>query len=141
MRGALLHANAVRIGLSPLHSCARCKFGCAPLRGGGSANLTVRASLYYCAARVFGYAIWRYVSARHNLNLNHPPPLNGREILSSGRNAKILNLIAHAADGFTPRRRTTTHKFYLAARKFHGAHFALKFWRRFAADTERSINF
>jgi len=84
MRGALLHANAVRIGLSPLHSCARCKFGCAPLRGGGSADLTVRASLYYCAALVFGYAIWRYVSARHNLNLNHPLPLNGREILSRG---------------------------------------------------------
>ena len=55
--------------------------------------------------------------------------------------AKILNLIAHAADGFAPRRRTTTHKFYLAARKFHGAYFALKFWRRFAADTGRSINF
>lgn len=28
-----------------------------------------------------------------------------------------------------------------AARKFHGAYFALKFRRRFAADTARSINF
>ena len=72
---------------------------------------------------------------------NHSPLLNGREILSRGRSAKILNLIAHAADGFVPRRRIAAHKFYLAARKFHGAHFALKFRRRFAVDKERSINF
>ena len=83
-------------------------------------------------------ASWR---VRRSLNLIIRRPLNGREILSCGRSAKILNLIARTADGFAPRRRITVHKFYLAARKFHGAHFALKFRRRFAVDTERSINF
>ena len=43
--------------------------GRAPLRGGGSANQTVRASLYYCTARVFGYAEYRFVAVRRSLNL------------------------------------------------------------------------
>lgn len=60
---------AAQVRLPPLRSRARCKFDCAPLRGGGSANQTVRASLYYCTARVFGYATYRYVSVRRNLNL------------------------------------------------------------------------
>lgn len=48
------------------------------------------------------------------------------KILSSGRSAKILNLIAHAADGFAPRRRIAAHKFYLAARKIS--------WRLFCVE-------
>ena len=103
-------------------------------------NPTVRASLYYYATWVFSYAYGATYRC-DAVKFNHSPLLNGRKILSSGRGAKILNLIAHAADGFAPRRRIAAHKFYFAARKFHGAYFALKFRRRFAADTERSINF
>ncbi len=92
--------------------------GCAPLRGGGS-GIRLFALRYTTSRRGFlatrHTASWR---VRRSLNLIIRRPLNGREILSSGRNAKILNLIAHAADGFAPRRRITAHKFYLAARKF-----------------------
>lgn len=99
------------------------------------------ALCYTTARRAFSYATLPLSIGAAQSKFNHPPLLNGCEILSCGRSAKILNLIAHAADGFAPRRRIAAHKFYLAARKFHGAHFALKFRRRFAADTERSINF
>ena len=58
-------------------------------------------------------------------NFNHPPLLNGREILSSDRNAKILNLIARAADGFAPRRHTT------AQILSHGAKIS---WRLFCVE-------
>lgn len=98
MHGALLRANAVRtrllalhysdcaaqVRLPPLRSRARYKFGCAPLRGGGSANQTVRASLYCFAARVQLRDIPLRSGAAQS-KFNHPPLLNGREILSSGR--------------------------------------------------------
>ena len=140
MHSALLRANAVRTQLPPLRGRARCKWLCSATWRRQCESDCSRFVILPHGAGFWLRDISLHIGAAQS-KFNHPPLLNGREILSSGRNAKILNLIAHAADGFTPRRRTTTHKFYLAARKFHGAHFALKFWRRFAADTERSINF
>ena len=131
---------AAQVRLLPLRSRARCKW----LR-----SATWRRQCESDCSRfvilLHGAGFWlcdiplRIGAAQ--FKFNHPPLLNGREILSSGRGAKILNLIAHATDGFAPRRRIAAYKFYLAARKFHGAYFALKFRRRSAADTERSINF
>ena len=139
MHSALLRANAVRTR-PPLLQSARCKW----LRS-ATRRRQCESDCSRFVILLHGAGFWLcdipLRSGAAQSKLNHSPPLNGREILSSSRSAKILNLIAHAADGFAPRRRTTTHKFYLAARKFHGAHFALKFRRRFAVDTERSINF
>ena len=54
-------------------------------------------ALRYTAARR-GFLATRHIGAAQS-KFNHPPLLNGREILSSGRSAKILNLIARQADG------------------------------------------
>lgn len=134
--------------------CTLTRCGSGYLRYEAARDINLAALRYVAeAVRIILFAL-RYTTTRRGFlatrmalrigaaqsKFNHPSLLNGREILSSGRGAKILNLIAHAEDGFALRR-ITAHKFYLTARKFHGAYFALKFRRRFAADTERSINF
>ena len=87
MHGALLRASAVRIRLLATarrkSGCLRYKAvrdvnGCAPLRGGGSVNPTVRASLYYCTARVWLCDMALRIGAAQS-KLNHTPLLNGRE--------------------------------------------------------------
>ena len=73
------------------------------------------ALCYTTARRAFSYATLPLSIGAAQFKFNHSPLLNGREILSSGRGAKILNLIVHATDGFAPRRRIAAHKFYFVA--------------------------
>ncbi len=124
MHGALLRANAERTQLPPLHSRVRCKFDCASIRGEPDANRTTCVLPYGYAARIWLCDIPLRIGAAQ-FKFNHSPLLNGREILSSGRNAKILNLIARAADGFAPRRHTT------AQILSHGAKIS---WRLFCVE-------
>ena len=110
----------------------RCGSGYLRYEAARDVNL---AALHYVAeaVRIILFAL-RYTTTRRGFlatrmalrigaaqsKFNHPSLLTGREILSSGRGANILNLIAHAEDGFALSR-ITAHKFYLTARKFHGA--------------------
>ena len=130
MHGALLRANAERtqllalhysdctaqVRLSQLRSRARCKWPrSATWRRQCESDCSRFVILLHGASFWLCDILLRIGAAQ--FKFNHSPLLNGREILSSGRGAKILNLIVHATDGFAPRRRTTVHKFYLAARK------------------------
>lgn len=91
---------------SPLHSCARCKWLRSATRRRQCESDRSRFIILLHGADFWLRDIPLRIGAAQS-KFNHPPLLNGREILSRGRNAKILNLIAHATDGFAPRRHTT----------------------------------
>ena len=70
------------------------------------------------------------------------PPLRSRAVRVWLRDMALR--IGAAQSKFNHTSLQVTHKILSrgrGAKKFHGAYFALKFRRRLAADTERSINF